>query len=160
MYSDDYDSAFGSADEYGQGNASSRSNGLATAALVFAILSLLGGMIFYFSVPCAMLAILFALLSRGNGKMFSRCKAAIVLGIVGAVSSIIMTVGTFYLVLTDPTMKSQFEYLFNSYSEEFGLDYDFDDLERLFGIDGSDSYDIPDTSDPIDSDITTGGQFI
>ena len=140
MYSDDYDGSFRNSSDYGQQPGSRRSNGLATASLVLGIISLLSTTIFYIAVPCGALAILFALLSRGNGKMYGKCKAAIVMGIAGGVSSIIMIVGAFYMLMNDPEMLRDFEYLFNLYTDELGLDYDFDDLEEMFGIENDDSH--------------------
>lgn len=68
MYSDDYDGSFRNSSDYGQRPESRRSNGLATASMVLGIFSLMSSTIFYVAVPCGALAVLFALLSRGNGK--------------------------------------------------------------------------------------------
>ena len=148
MFSEDYDGSFWNSSDYDQRPGSRRSNGLATASLVLGIFSLMSSTILYVAVPCGALAILFALLSRGNGKMHGKCKAAIALGIAGGVSSIIMTVGAFYMLMTNSEMRREFEYLFDLYADELGLDYDFDDLEEMFGIDGDkDQTDEPDEND-------------
>ena len=149
MYSDDYDGSFRNSSDYGQRPESRRSNGLATASMVLGIFSLMSSTILYVAVPCGALAVLFALLSRGNGKMHGKCKAAIVMGIAGGVSSIIMTVGAVYMLLTNSEMSREFEYLFDLYADELGLDYDFDNLEEMFGIGdgGTHSEQQPDEND-------------
>lgn len=138
MYSEDYNDPFGDSSEYSRPPGLRHSKGLATASLVLAVISLLCGAVIYVAVPCGALAILFALLSRGDKKMPGKCKVSLILGAVGAVSSIIMTVGAFYMLLTNREMRNEFRQLFNYYAYELGLDYDFDDLENMLGIDSSD----------------------
>lgn len=152
MYSEDYDDSFRN-NSQNQGSGPRRSNGLSTASLVLGIIALLSSSILYIAVPCGALAILFALLSRGNGKMAGKCKTGIVMGIIGALSSIIMTVGAFYLLLTNSDMQRDFEYMFNLYAHQLGLDYDFDDVKEMFGLDQDEDKDededdaVPDEND-------------
>lgn len=69
-------------------------NGLASAALVFGIISLCSSCCFYFSLPAAGLSILFALLSKGyETKMTGRAKMGAALSIAAIILSIILLAG-------------------------------------------------------------------
>lgn len=127
MYSEDSNNDY---DPYSspEMNIRKRSHALAFAALVFGIFSLLGGLVFYVSIPCGALAILFALLSRGNTRLNGSQKASIALGAAGIISSTLITLFMFYSVWTNPSLRAQVAYLFDRYAEELGLDYRFDDI--------------------------------
>lgn len=69
-------------------------NGLASAALIFGIISLCSSCCFYFSLPAAGLSILFALLSKGyETKMTGRAKMGAALSIAAIILSILLLIG-------------------------------------------------------------------
>lgn len=127
MYSDDSNNGYDPSSS-SEMKPRRRSNALASASLVFGIFSLLGGLVFYISVPCGALAILLALLSRGNTRLNGSQKASIALGAAGIIASTLITLFMFYSVWTNPSLRAQVAYLFDLYAEELGLDYRFEDV--------------------------------
>ena len=63
-------------------------NGLATASLIFGILAILGSVFILPTTFNAGLAIAFAWLSRGNGKMCGRASAGHILAVISIVISL------------------------------------------------------------------------
>lgn len=64
--------------------------GLAIAALVFAILSAVTAWLPFVGLPCAVLAFVFALLSRGGKKMSTEAAVAVVIALVGIVIGLVI----------------------------------------------------------------------
>lgn len=84
-------------------------NGLAIAALVFGVLSVLTCWTVILPIPQATLAIAFALLSRGNKKECTMAVVGTVLGIIGVVLGIVcasVLIGWVYNLITNsPYLK-------------------------------------------------------
>lgn len=99
-----------------------RRNPMATAALIFGILSLVTSLMIYLSVPCGALAVILALLSRTDKPMLKKAKSGLICGICGMLATVIITVSAFYYVLSDSGMRSFLEY----YCQMYTGDYDFD----------------------------------
>ena len=107
-----------------------RKNPMTTAAIVFGILSLLSSMIIYISLPCGALAVILAILSRTSSPMAKKAKAGLICGFCGMVATVVITVSTFYYVLTDSGLRSVLEY----YCQAYLGDYDFNLEEELADI--------------------------
>lgn len=121
-------------------------NPMATAAVVFGILSLVTCFIIYLSLPFGALAVIFALLSRVEKPMRQKARRGMICGICGMIATIILTVSAFYTVLTDSSMRSFLEYYLRIYTGDDTFDLD-NALESLFPfIDELDtpSFELPD----------------
>ncbi len=104
------------------------SSAMSTASVILAFLSIFSSVMFYVAVPCGALSILFALLSRGrNKKVTGKCRIAILVSVFGITTSVVTTAVAVRTVMTNPEMRRQLEYMFNSYAQELGLDIEFDD---------------------------------
>ena len=104
------------------------SPGMGTAALVLGICSLvllITGLAF---IPAA-LGILFALLSRGSGRMKSQPRVGLLLSLIGRVLELALISAGIYLIYSGAldTYIRQFQEL---YEEYYG---DSEDLSELFG---------------------------
>lgn len=73
--------------------------GLAAAALVFAIISVVTAWIPFAGFPCAVLSFVFALLSRGGKKMSTMAAVAVVIALIGLIVGVVLFLGvwTFFL---------------------------------------------------------------
>ena len=93
-----------------------------TAALVLSIVSIVGCMCFYISLPASSLAIIFALLSRGGDKhMSTTALVAFLLGIFGLVLSIsIIAVSLIYFFTHFDSVEEFLQY----YSRLSGIEYE------------------------------------
>ncbi len=68
-------------------------NAFAQAAFVFGLISIFTCMMFFISIPCGALAIIFALLSRKDQlALRGKAKKGLCLGVIGAVGSTAITV--------------------------------------------------------------------
>lgn len=121
--------------EYEYPQARSR-NPMATAAIVLGIISLMSFLFFYSSVPCGALAVLCALLSRGQSPMPGRSKAGLACGICGLSMSLILTVFSVWTMLTNTQMRSYLEYYMQYYLGDSSFDLDRE-LESAFPFLGS-----------------------
>lgn len=108
-----------------------RKNPMATAALVFGILSLVTCFIIYLSLPFGALAVIFALLSRTERPIRKKARRGLICGICGMIATVVLTVSAFYTVLTDFSMRSFLEYYLRVYTGDYNFDLD-DTLEALF----------------------------
>lgn len=108
-----------------------RKNPMATAALVFGILSLVTCFIIYLSLPFGALAVIFALLSRTERPIRKKARRGLICGICGMIATVVLTVSAFYTVLTDSSMRSFLEYYLRVYTGDYNFDLD-DTLEALF----------------------------
>lgn len=126
-----------------------RKNPMATAALVFGILSLVTCFIINLSLPFGALAIIFALLSRTEPTIRKKARRGLICGICGMIATVVLTVSAFYTVLTDSSMRSFLEYYLRVYTGDYNFDLD-DTLEGLFPfLDGLDtpSFALPDSEE-------------
>ena len=132
-----------------------RRNPMATAALVFGILSLVTSLMIYLSIPCGALAVILALLSRTDKPMRKKAKSGLICGICGMLATVIITVSAFYYVLSDSGMRSFLEYYCQMYTGDY--DFDLDEMiEEMFPFVGdldTPSYqnsgnDLPSTDEP------------
>lgn len=74
-------------------------NGLATAALVFAIISVMTAWLMVLGIPCAVLSFVFALLSRGGKKMCTEAVVAVIVAAVGAIIGLTLFFAIFSFLL-------------------------------------------------------------
>ena len=101
-------------------------SGFELSALIFGFLSILSCSILYVSVILGALAILFALLSRGGKQKLSpRAKLGLILGIIGMVLTVLLSVYAFYLAFTQ---YGSIENLLREYCQMLGFDF-----EELYG---------------------------
>lgn len=102
-------------------------NPMATAAMILGIVSLVFCSIFYIALPCGSLAVICAILSRGESRMTGKSKAGIVCGICGIAATIVISVTAVYTVLNDSQMRSYMEQLIQLYTgdDDFDLDQDW-----------------------------------
>lgn len=98
-----------------------RSAGMETAAFVLGIVSLATCACIYTSVVCGALAIMFALLSKGGAtSMSNRARYALILGLIGLISTIIMYTTTFaYAIHTYGSIEN----LLKEYCDLTGMDF-------------------------------------
>ncbi len=117
-------------DTYGQ-RRRRKPNPMATAALIFGILSIFLCTIFYVSIPCGAVAVICAILSRDNHPLAGRGKTGMICGIIGLAVSLVMTVYAFYYVLTTETGRSYLQYYYQYYTGD--TDFNVNDaLEEMF----------------------------
>lgn len=119
-------------DEYMYENAPHRNkNPMSTAALTLGILSITCCSIIYVSLPFAAIAMICAVLSRGNGRMPGKSKAGIICGIVGLIATVAVTVSSLYYVLTTDEGRDYLQYYYRIYSGDYDFDLD-EALEEMF----------------------------
>ena len=100
---------------------SKTSRGLATGALVLAILAVPFFFLFYVSIPLGATAIILALLSRGRGKLRGRAKTATLIGTAAIAFSASFTVYLFVSVYQSPDLQRQIEQIVEYYFDYYGL---------------------------------------
>ena len=104
---------------------------LITAAMFLGILSLLSNMMIYVSLPCGALAIILALVSKTDRSLLKKAKIGLACGMIGLVSTVIITVSAFYFVLGNSEMRSALEYYCQIYMGDYNFDLD-EFLEEMF----------------------------
>ena len=92
-----------------------------TASMIFALLSALSFLFIYLSVPLGAMAIVLALLSRGNTSLSARARRAIIISTAAMLISTGVTGYAFYKVRTDPELNRQFHEMFDYYLDYYGL---------------------------------------
>lgn len=117
---------------------SKTSRGLATGALVLAILAVPFFFLFYVSIPLGATAVILALLSRGRGKLRGRAKTATLIGTAAIAFSASFTVYLFVSVYQSPDLQKQIEQIVEYYFDYYGLDE-----EDSFTPENEKSYQIP-----------------
>ena len=97
-------------------------NGLSIAALIFSILSVLTLWIPFAGTPFAVLALVFALLSRGGKKMNSMSVISVVITLVGVLLSFLIMAGIFvYLIKAMGVMDpEELQQLLNGLLRQYG----------------------------------------
>lgn len=120
-----------------------KGSGMATAALVVGIVSLTGLLCLLPSIIFGGLAIVLAILSRGNAKkIMSQAKVGMVMGIISITLSFGMIGASVYTVFSNPDFMEQYEIL---YEQMYGSSFE-EDMNSLFpGF--SDGLETPDSSD-------------
>lgn len=106
-------------------------NPMATAAVILGVISLITCLFFYISVPCGAMAALLAILSRGRNPMPGKSKAGLICGIIGLCFSIMITLSSVWMVLTNTQARAYLE----SYLQYYLGDTEFDldsELENMF----------------------------
>lgn len=81
-------------------------NGLAIAALVTGLISLCCCVCFYVSLPCAIAAIITAILSRKQGGMSAMAIIGLITGIIGMIIAAFMIMYVIY-VMSNPALYQQ-----------------------------------------------------
>ncbi len=128
--------------EYGYSYGYSR-NPMATAAVVLGVISVLSCLVFYVSVPCGAMAVLLAILSRGKNPMPGKSKTGLVCGTIGMALSIVLTLSSVWMVLSNAQMRAYMERYLQYYLGDPSFDLDkelgtmFPALKDVFGIEDS-----------------------
>jgi hypothetical protein len=101
-----------------------RRNPMAIASIALGIAALICCTFFYISLPCAALAILCAILSRGKRKLSGKAKAGIICALVGMAATIAVTITAFHSLLTDSSVRNYVEQYIQFYlgDSSFQLD--------------------------------------
>ena len=96
-----------------------RSHSMELAALVCGILAILGCAVFYVSIICGALAILFAILSRGGERTCStRANIGLGCGISGLILSVMIYGMTFTVLFASYGGPKNFYHTFQQYEKE------------------------------------------
>ncbi len=106
-------------------------NPMATAAITLGIISLMSCLFFYIAVPCGALAVLCALLSRGRSQMPGKSRAGLICGGCAIVMSLLLTLSSVWMMLTNPQMRAYLEYYMQYYLGDPSFDLDRE-LENAF----------------------------
>jgi len=83
---------------------------------VLAIISIATFQIFFISLPCASISIILALISRGDGPLLPRAKAALICASAAAVLTTSVTAVSVYTVMHDPALRAQVEQIYDYYT--------------------------------------------
>lgn len=113
-----------------------RRSPMASASVIFGVLSLILGAVFYLALPCGALAVLFAILSRTQRKLPGKSKAGLLLGTCGMLATVIITVSAMYYVLTTPAGRNYLEQYYRYYTGD--QNFRLEDLGELFNFEGWD----------------------
>lgn len=84
-------------------------NTMATAALVFGVVSLFTCNNLLLSLPFGALAILFAILSRTEQKMLRKSIIGLICGLFGLAATCSITAISCYRIISDPAALSEYE---------------------------------------------------
>ena len=99
------------ADELGGPGGRSGNQAFASASLILAILSVISFLVFFISIPLGALAIVFSLLSRGDGLMQARARISVILSAIALAASIFLTSYAVYQIVTNPLLQSEKAYI-------------------------------------------------
>ena len=92
------------------------------ASMILAIGALISSLFIYGAYLMGALAILFALLSRGDQmKMSSKAKFGLIVGIIAIVLSTVLTIGSIYIAIEE---FGSIENALREYCNMFGLDFE------------------------------------
>lgn len=92
---------------------------LRSAAMILAVISLISFLMVYISVPLGAIAIILALLSKGQDEVTGKHKTIIALAAAGMCTSTALTGFAFYRVTTDPVLKKQMQQMLNYYTSHY-----------------------------------------
>ncbi len=96
-----------------------RSTGFTTASLTLGTISLFSSCCLYLAIPCGALAIIFALLSRGDRQiMNSQAKLGLTLGGIGMTLTIVLVAISFLFIIATGGTKEFMNY-YNNYYEQY-----------------------------------------
>ncbi len=146
--------------EYGYSYGQYR-NPMATAAVVLGVISLITCLVFYISVPCGAMAVLLAILSRGRNPMPGKGKTGLVCGLIGMILSVVITLSSVWVVLSNAQMRAYMESYMQYYLGDASFDLDrelgrmFPALKDALGLDDSEtdrSYPADDNSNGTDDE--------
>lgn len=98
-------------------NHSDNRPAMAAASFILAIVAIATFQIFFISLPCASVSIILALISRGDGKILPRAKAAIACAAVAAVLTTSITAYSVYTVMHDPQMMAEVQRVYQYYTD-------------------------------------------
>lgn len=128
-------------------HSGSQPNGMATAALVLGILSIISICCIYGSYIFAGIAITLGLLSRGKNKLNTNALIGIILSIIGMVISTVVIVISTVVLLSSYDSMDDFMNDYESYYEEFygdELPFDYDSFDYDYDTNPQES-DLPNT---------------
>lgn len=103
-------------------NHSDNRTTMVAASFVLALISIITFQIFFISLPSASVSIILALISRGDGPMLPRAKAALACAAAGAVLTTSITLTSVYAVMHDPVLRSQVEQIYEYYTDPEALE--------------------------------------
>ena len=98
-------------------NHSDNQSAMVTVSFITALISIATFQIFFISLPCAAISIILALISRGNGHLLPRAKAALCCATVAAILTTVVTSVSVYTVMHNPELREQIEQLYNYYTD-------------------------------------------
>ncbi len=129
------------------------------AAMILSIISLLTCMFIFISVPLAAAAIIFALLSRGCVKRSRQARSATQFAIAAMIISVCITGYSFYVVLTRPYYRKQFEQILRYYMNQYeAITEDISDPYGTYYGGSQENEPVP--SDGYVSEMPEGGDYI
>ena len=87
-----------------------------SASMILAVLCIISSMFIYISLPLGAVAIVLALLSRGERKTLGKAKTAVTVAAAGMLASSAITGYAFWRVTTDPVLRRQMQQMVEYYS--------------------------------------------
>ena len=112
------------------------SSGMASAALVLGIISIVTACCFYISIPLGALAILFAILSKEPSRPYlSQAKSGLVLASIGMAATVLLLALAFAVEVTyldDQEFREQLEEYMDYFEEEYLPDQEPSDSPDAF----------------------------
>lgn len=111
-------------------NHSDKRSAMVAASFMLAIISIATFQIFFISLPCASISIILALISRGDGPLLPRARAALICAAVAAVLTTSVTVFSVYTVMHDPELRAQVEQIYNYYMDPEAVSPEEDESAR------------------------------
>lgn len=97
-------------------NHSDKKSAMVAASFLLAIVSIVTFQIFSISLPCASLSIILALISRGDGPLLPRAKAALACAAGAAILTTSVTLVSVYTVMHDPALRQEVQQLYDYYT--------------------------------------------
>lgn len=99
------------------------SSGMASAALVLGIISIVTACCFYISIPLGALSILFAILSKEPSRPYlSQAKSGLILSIIGIAATLLLLALAFVVEVTyldDTEFRKQWEEYMDYFEDEY-----------------------------------------
>lgn len=113
-----------------------KSNGFATASLVFGIIAFVSAFSMTILPPLIFgsLSIILGILSRGDQKLHSRALAGVITGAAALVLNLAICIFSFYMVFSNPDATKQYWNMVNETYEQM-LGMSLDEILESYGFD-------------------------
>ena len=98
-------------------NHSDNRSVMVTVSFVLALVAFASFQIFFISLPCASVSIILALISRGDGPLVPRAKAALACASAAAVLTTVLTMSAVYTYMHNPQLRAEVEQLYQYYTD-------------------------------------------